>query len=134
MTKRRSRSSRTTARRSTLTTVGLIFALIGGIILIAVGALSIISLFVEAIAEVTADFYTVTSVFGTGDVYTVVYGLLAIIMGILVIWIWKEGRVRSHGDLLIYGIIFIVLGVVGGMPGGIIVFVGGVFLVIDYLV
>ena len=123
------------ARKSGLGTLGMLLALIGSILLIIFGLALIVSTVVSGFEDVLAQLnYRIIdlSTYG-GD--NVVYGILAIIFGVIVFYTWKNGNVKSGDDLLVYGIVYVVLYLVlGGGLGGVLVLLGGVLLIIDYFI
>ncbi|MHA2365461.1 MAG: hypothetical protein ACXAC7_16005 [Candidatus Hodarchaeales archaeon] len=120
------------AKKSGLSDIGLILALIGGIIMAIFGILRIIGYFIEDIN--TSDYMDI-SILGSGaSEGALAGGIIALVLGIILIWVWKEKKVGTGDSILIWGIIFIVFGLIGGSLGGLLVLIAGILLLIDYFV
>jgi hypothetical protein len=59
---------------------------------------------------------------------------ITLVCGLIAIFGYQKLTSRDKGDLILWGIIYIVIGLVGGTVGGLIVLIGGIVLVIDYFV
>jgi hypothetical protein len=53
-------------------------------------------------------------------------------LGIVAIYGYKQLAGKPKSELLLWGIIYIVVGILGAGLGGLLVLVGGIVLVIDY--
>ena len=117
--------------KSSLGNAGLILALVGGILLIIFGVLSIASYFVSSFNDLLnqVQLYSLY----TGSERLLVGGIIAFVIGVVVVYVWKEGKVGAGDSLLIWGIVFIILGLVGGSLGGLLVILGGILLILDFL-
>ncbi|MHA1941136.1 MAG: hypothetical protein ACW97P_05370 [Candidatus Hodarchaeales archaeon] len=66
-----------------------------------------------------------------GDLQWIVAGALMIVCGLIALYGYKELSGRGKGDLLVWGIIYIVLGLIGYGLGGLLVLIGGIVLLLD---
>ena len=124
--------------RSGLGGLGLILAIIGGILMVIYGILRIVGSVLTEINTYTQQFNLTLIDFssGTGQNAAIIQGVVALILGLIVVYAWKNknSSIRDSGDLIVWGIIFIILGLIAGSFGGLLVFLGGLLLVIDGLV
>ncbi|OLS22623.1 MAG: hypothetical protein HeimC3_28970 [Candidatus Heimdallarchaeota archaeon LC_3] len=121
------------AKKSGLSDLGVILALIGGIIMVVYGILRIVGVFVAEANDILSDAFDVDLLSGNigGENGVLIRGIIALVLGLVVIWVWKE-RKASRDGILLWGIVFIVIGLIGGSPGGLLLLIGGILLVIDY--
>ena len=115
--------------RSGLGEIGLILALVGAILLIIFGILEIVATISSGFNQFTQYNYHLFEYSGFNGV---VYGIIAIVFGIIIIWAWRYGKIYGHDDELIWGIVFIVFGILAGTIGGLLVLLGGILLLIDF--
>ncbi|MHA1983936.1 MAG: hypothetical protein ACW967_06245 [Candidatus Hodarchaeales archaeon] len=117
------------AKSSGLVTVGWLFSLFGAILMIVSGAIIILNNVVsefESLTGVSLGFIPLDS---TNQIF---YGFVVIILGIIVLWIWKNKKMQ-HGDLLLYGVLFIIIGIITSFAlAGLLVFIGGGLFLIEY--
>ena len=117
--------------------IGRILGVIGGILLVIFGIIIAIkgllpdlnlSLNIGGI-----DFGTniVGDLLDLGDFQWLLLASIMIICGLIAIYGYRELASKGKGDLLIWGIIYIVVGIVGLGLGGLLVFIGGIVLLID---
>ncbi|MCK4848423.1 MAG: hypothetical protein KAT16_05330 [Candidatus Heimdallarchaeota archaeon] len=117
--------------------IGRILGVIGGILLVIFGIIMAIngllpdlnlSLNIGGI-----DFGTniIGGLLDLGDLQWLFLAAIMIICGLVAIYGYKELASKGKGDLLIWGIIYIVVGIVGLGLGGLLVFIGGIVLLID---
>lgn len=115
-------------KKGGLTDLGVILGVIGGLILIIFGILRIASEFVEDLADLLFFDYNVIT---ADNAENVLYaGIIEIIIGVIVLWAWREKKVS--GNILVWGIVYIILGLIGGSLGGLLIILGGILLVLDY--
>jgi hypothetical protein len=62
----------------------------------------------------------------------IIAAALMIIFGIVAIYGYKQLEGKPKGELLLWGIIYIIVGILGAGLGGLLVILGGIVLVIDY--
>jgi len=94
---------------------GYILALIGGIIMIVFGALSLLGVVIAS--ELAVPFLRFTSV--ARDLLTIIVGVIAVIGA-------------KYIDYLGWAIGLIIIGIIGGGLGGVLVLVGGILGLISY--
>lgn len=125
------------AKASGLTDIGNILALVGGIIMVIFGILEIVN---SVASSLSSSLDTVTKYnyhlynFGTGTLGGVIDGIILLVLGIVLIYIYKEKKAKSGDEILIFGIIYIVLGVLAWGIGGILSVIGGILLIIDFFI
>ena len=122
------------AKKSGLSDLGVILALIGGIIMAIYGILRIVGVFVAEANDVLSSAFDVELLSGSigGENGVLIAGVIALVLGLIVIWVWKERKASGDG-ILLWGIVFIVFGLIGGSLGGLLLLLGGILLVLDYL-
>ncbi len=117
--------------------IGRILGVIGGILLVIFGIIMAINELLPDMA-ISLDIGGIN--FGTnligenvdlGDLQWLFLAAIMIICGLIAIYGYRELAGKSKGDLLIWGIIYIVVGIVGLGLGGLLVFIGGIVLIID---
>jgi len=117
------------AKSSGLTGIGNLLAVVGGIIMVIFGILAIVGTVVnsfnEALVQLNFQIYRVSN-------DSLVGGIITLVIGIVLIYIYKEKHANAGDELLIYGIIYIVLGFLGGSLGGLLAIIGGILLIIDF--
>jgi len=70
--------------------------------------------------------------FGDTQEMRIAGGLIAILLGVIVIWAWRSKKIKSKDNYLLWGIIFIVIGIIGGSLGGLLILVGGILILLGY--
>lgn len=116
--------------------IGRILGVIGGLLMVILGIITVINnVLEEALVALNSlgfdlDFNIVGGAVG-GDFGWLIGAALAIICGLIAIYGYKELSGRGKGDLLVWGIIYIVLGIVGAGLGGLLVLIGGIVLLLD---
>ncbi len=122
------------AKSSGLTDIGNILAVVGGILMVIFGILGIVSTVVSsvnnALQQVNIPSYGPN--FVRGD--ALVGSIILLVIGIVLIYIYKEKKARSGDEILIFGIIYIVLGWIAWSLGGILAIIGGILLIIDFFI
>ena len=116
--------------------IGRILGVIGGLILVIFGIIAVINgVLGEAVVALDSlgidlGFSFVGGAVG-GDLAWLIGAALAIVCGLVAIYGYKQLGGKGKGDLLIWGIIYIVVFLVGGGLGGLLVLIGGIVLLID---
>ena len=114
--------------------IGRILGVIGGLIMVIFGIIAVINnVLGEALIALDSlgfdmGFSLVGGAVG-GDLAWLIGAAIAIICGLVAIYGYKE--LAGKADVLVWGIIYIVVGIVGGGLGGILVLIGGIVLLID---
>ena len=116
--------------------IGRILGLLGGLLMIIIGIIAAVNNLLEDVVFALDQFgidLGMNFVGGAvgGDLQWVVTAAIMIICGIVAIFGFQQLAGKSKGDLLVWGIIYIVVGLVGLGLGGLLVFLGGIVLVID---
>ena len=115
--------------------IGRILGVIGGLLLVIFGIiLAINGLLPDLNLSLNIggiDFGTniVGSLLDLGDLQWLFLAAVMVVCGLIAIYGYRE--LASKGDLLIWGIIYIVVGIVGLGLGGLLVTIGGIVLLID---
>ena len=116
--------------------IGRILGLLGGLLMIIIGIIAAVNNLLEDVVFALDQFgidLGMNFVGGAvgGDLQWVVTAAIMIICGLVAIFGFQQLAGKSKGDLLVWGIIYIVVGLVGLGLGGLLVFLGGIVLVID---
>ena len=119
--------------------LGRILGLIGGLLMVIIGIIHAVNSLLDDVVFALDQFGVdlgMNFVGGavSGDLQWVVTAALMIICGIVAIYGYQQLSRKSKGDLLVWGIIYIVVGILGFGLGGLLVFVGGIVLVIDIFI
>jgi len=117
--------------------IGRILGVIGGLLMVILGIIT-------AVNNVLGEVVVALNQFGVdlgmnlvggavdlGDLQWVVTAALMIICGIVAIYGYQQLGGKGKGDLLVWGIIYVVVGIVGFGLGGLLVFIGGIVLLVD---
>jgi len=114
--------------------IGRILGGLGGIIMIIFGIIYA----VNELATLALDFMgldlTAAAQFLGDDANWLVIVAIMIVCGIVAILGYKELAHKDKGNLLLWGVIYIVLAIIGGGIGALLVLIGGIVLIIDYFV
>jgi len=114
--------------------IGRILGVIGGLIMVIVGIIAVINgVLGEALVNLNISgfdlgFNFVSGAVG-GDLAWLIGAAVVIICGLVAIYGYKE--LAGKADVLVWGIIYIVVGLIGGSLGGLLVLIGGIVLLID---
>ena len=111
--------------------LGRITGFIGGILLLLFGIVGIIRNFGNITVDLGLLEYNLISGFVGTEGWIITVAIL-IICGIVAVFGYKQLSGRKEGGLLLWGIIFTVIGLIAGTLGGLIVLIGGIVLIIDY--
>ena len=125
------------AKASGLTDIGNLLAVVGGVIMVIFGILAIVYTIAGSLQDSLSNFtqYNYQAYhYGGGDLGGIVGGIITLVLGIVLIYIYKEKKAKSGDEILIYGIIYIVLGLIGGSIGGLLAIIGGILLIIDFFI
>lgn len=119
--------------KSGIAGIGIILSVVGALILVIFGILRIAGEFIEGLDSLLALDISVLGSVGSGDqVTSIVNGIIAILLGVIVLWAWKEKKVSAKGDYILWGIVFVVIGIIGGSLGGLLILVGGILIILGY--
>ena len=69
-----------------------------------------------------------------GDLNWLITAILMILLGLIALYGYNQLDGRSQSDLLVWGIIYIVIGIIGAGLGGFLAIIGGIILIIDYFI
>jgi len=118
--------------------IGRILGVVGGLLMVIIGIIYAVNnllgdvLFaLDQFGGIDLGMNFVGGAVDLGDLQWVVTAALMIIAGVIAIYGYKQLAGKGKGDLLVWGIIDIVVGLVGFGLGGLLVFVGGIVLLID---
>ena len=117
--------------------IGRILGVIGGILMIVLGIVMIVNNVLDEAIFALDQFGVDLGMNFVGDTVGgsnswLIAGALMIILGIVAIYGYQQLAGKGKGDLLVWGIIYIVVGILGAGLGGLLVLLGGIVLVIDY--
>ncbi|WP_455142414.1 hypothetical protein [Candidatus Hodarchaeum mangrovi] len=110
--------------------IGRILGAVGGLIMIILGIVELI----EAVdlLQFNLQLFDFNIISGAVQGNLVVIAIVTIICGTIAIYGYKALSNKGKGDQLVWGIIYIVLGLIGGTLGVLLLFISGVVLLIDY--
>lgn len=77
--------------------------------------------------------FTFAGEFIQGETWLIAAAIM-IVCGLVAIYGYKELGGRKKEGLLLWGIIYIVLAIIGGGVGALLVLIGGIVLLIDYFI
>lgn len=118
--------------------IGRILGVLGGLIMVIFAIVIVISNIAAELVETMADLVDLTTInlagqaLGTGA--WIISAAITVVCGCIAIFGYQKLSSRDKSDLILWGIIYIVIGLVGGTLGGLIVLIGGIILVIDYFI
>ncbi|MFX0126269.1 MAG: hypothetical protein ACFFAE_21795 [Candidatus Hodarchaeota archaeon] len=118
--------------------IGRILGVLGGIIMVVFAIIIVISNVASELLEAMADLVDLTTINLAGQALGtqawIISAAITLVCGLIAIFGYQKLTSRDKGDLILWGIIYIVIGLVGGTVGGLIVLIGGIVLIIDYFI
>lgn len=116
--------------------IGRILGVLGGIIMVVFAILIAVREVAYELVEAMEDIINLTTlnIAGEAGLDWIVSVAITLVCGIIAIYGYMQLASRDKGALILWGIIYIVIGLVGGTIGGLIVLIGGIILVIDYFI
>ena len=111
--------------------VGRITGVLGGLLLLLFGIVVVIRNFGNITVDLGLLEYNLISGF-IGSEGWIITAAILIICGIVAIFGYKQLTGKKSGELLLWGIIYAIIGLIAGTLGGLIVLIGGIVLIIDY--
>ncbi|MHA2244287.1 MAG: hypothetical protein ACXADY_04920 [Candidatus Hodarchaeales archaeon] len=114
--------------------IGRILGAIGGLLMIIFGIIYVINNLLEELIDLSQIGFNVVGGAVGGDMQWVVSAAVLVLCGVIAVYGYQKLGSKDKGDLILWGIIYIVLGIVGGSIGGLITLIGGIILVIDYFI
>ena len=117
------------AKKSGLVSIGWILSLFGAILMIIFAIIAIINEFTEisGISGMTVNFFPDDPNIQNAGI------IVAIVVGLIIIWIWTEKKLNKRSDLPLLGILFIIFGIITGLSlAGLLVILGGILFLIEY--
>ncbi len=116
--------------------IGRILGVLGGIIMVVFAIIIVISNVASELVEAFGDILDLATINiagqALGDTGWIVSAAITLICGLVAILGYQKLTSKDKSDLILWGIIYIVIGLIGGTLGGLIVLIGGIVLVIDY--
>jgi hypothetical protein len=116
--------------------IGRILGVLGGLIMVVfailITARNVASELVEAMEDIIE--ITTLNIAGQAGLDWIVSVAITLVCGIIAIYGYQQLASKDKGALILWGIIYIIIGLVGGTIGGLIVLIGGIVLVIDYFI
>jgi len=110
--------------------IGRILGAVGGLIMIILGIITLIE--AGDLFQFNLQLFDFNIISGAVQGNLVVMAIVSIICGIIAVYGYKS--LNGEGDLLVWAIIYIVLGLIGGTLGVLLLFIGGVVLLLDYFI
>lgn len=114
--------------------IGRILGGLGGLIMIIFGVIILVNSLLDLAIEFSGLDFSAASQFIEGETSVFVVVAIMIVCGIVAILGYKELSHKNKDNLLLWGIIYIVLAIIGGGIGALLVLIGGIVLIIDYFV
>jgi len=116
--------------------IGRILGVLGGLIMVVFAIIIVISNLAEDLVAAFSDILDLTTIniAGQFDLEWFISAAITLVCGLIAIFGYQKLASRDKGDLILWGIIYIVIGLVGGTIGGLIVLIAGIILVIDYFI
>ena len=116
--------------------IGRILGVIGGILMVVLGILVIVNNVLDEAVFALDQFGIDLGMNFVGDAVGgdngfLVAGALMIILGVIAIYGYQQLSGRGKGDLFVWGIIYVVVGIIGAGLGGLLVLIGGIVLLLD---
>ncbi len=121
-----------------LKVIGRILGVLGGLIMVIFAIVIVVSNVAAELVEAFSDILDLTTINladqALGTEAWIIAAAITLICGLIAIVGYQKLSSRDKGDLILWGIIYIVIGLIGGTVGGLIVLIGGIVLVIDYFI
>ncbi len=118
--------------------IGRILGILGGIIMVVFAIIIVVSNVAAELVEAFADILDLATINVAGEALGasawIISAAITIVCGLIAIFGYQKLASKDKGDLILWGIIYIVIGLIGGTVGGLIVLIGGIILVIDYFI
>ena len=119
--------------------IGRILGGIGGLLMILIGIILIVNKLLDQTIinlKVSGFDLGVNFIANTvgGDLNWLVSAVLMILLGLIALYGFNQLDGRSQSDLFVWGIIYIVIGLIGAGLGGFLAIIGGIVLIIDYFI
>lgn len=119
--------------------IGKILGGIGGILMVLIGIVIIVNKLLDKtvvnlnLSGIDLGINFIANTVG-GDYNWLVSAILMIILGLIALYGFAQLDGRSQSDLFVWGIIYVVIGLVGAGLGGFLLIIGGIVLIIDYFI
>jgi len=121
-----------------LKVIGRILGVLGGLIMVIFAIVIVVSNVAAELVEAFSDILDLTTINLAGQALGteawIIAAAITLVCGLIAIVGYQKLSSRDKGDLILWGIIYIVIGLIGGTVGGLIVLIGGIVLVIDYFI
>lgn len=121
-----------------LKVIGRILGVLGGLIMVIFAIVIVVSNVAAELVEAFSDILDLTTINlanqALGTEAWIIAAAITLVCGLIAIVGYQKLSSRDKGDLILWGIIYIVIGLIGGTVGGLIVLIGGIVLVIDYFI
>ncbi|MFX0170732.1 MAG: hypothetical protein ACFE9L_02310 [Candidatus Hodarchaeota archaeon] len=117
-----------------LKSIGRILGVLGGLIMVIFAILKAVQNVAGELVEAMEDILEISTInlAGQAGLDWIVSVAITFVCGLIAIYGYQRLSSKEKGDLILWGIIYIVIGLIGGTVGGLIVLIGGIVLVIDY--
>lgn len=118
--------------------IGRILGVLGGIIMVVFAIIIVISNVAAELIEAMSDILDLATINVAGQTLGadawIVSAAITVVCGLIAIFGYQKLSSRDKGDLILWGIIYLLIGFIGGTVGGLIVLIGGIILIIDYVI
>ncbi len=116
--------------------IGRILGVLGGIIMVVFAIIMVVSNVAADLVEAFSDILDLATINiagqALGSTAWIISAAITLICGLVAILGYQKLASKDKSNLILWGIIYIVIGLIGGTVGGLIVLIGGIVLVIDY--
>ncbi len=113
--------------------IGRILGVLGGIIMVVVGIIIVINNVMELALDLGLIQINAAAEVLQGGSWLVSAAIM-LVCGIVAIYGYKELGGKKKEGLLLWGIIYIVVAIVGGGIGALLVLIAGILLLLDYFI
>lgn len=116
--------------------IGRILGVLGGIIMVVFAIIIVVSNIASDLVEAFNDILDLTTINIAGQINLdwVISAAVTLVCGLIAIFGYQKLSSRDKGDLLLWGLIYILIGLIGGTIGGLFVLIAGIILIIDYFI
>ena len=113
--------------------IGRILGVLGGLLMVVFGVIFAVNNFIGEILDVSLlGFSIVGNTLGESAWH--VTAAVMIVCGLIGIYGYKELSGKKKSGLLLWGLIYLIIGIVGGSVGALLALIGGIILILDYFI
>ena len=113
--------------------IGRILGVLGGLIMVVFGFIFAVNNLIGEILDVSLLGFSIVGN-TLGESGWLVTAAVMIVCGLIGIYGYRELSGKKKGALLLWGIIYVIIGIVGGSVGALLALIGGIILILDYFI